>query len=313
MRSTRRAPIAALPLVAACLAGCATLGDRGQPLVPTQHQERVGPFVVFTNQPLAPDEGVRAGLDALRVDVEETLGLRVVAGDHPIEVYILGDRKAFEHFLAFYYPELPQRRAFFIAQGPRRVVYTFRGDRLAEDLRHEATHALLSLAVGDIPLWLDEGLAEYFEDGDARGVNREHLARLPADAAEGWAPRLARLEEIKTVRRMSPLDYRESWAWVHYLLHGPADGRAALLGYLGDLRGGGEVAPLSGRLGVGQDEAASGVLSHLKTVKPPQARPVSKPEVVVRLQDGPIAVDPPPIPFPKPKGPLARFFGRIFP
>ena len=43
------------------------------------------------------------------------------------------------------------------------VVYAQGGDRLADDLRHEMTHAYLHSVVPDVPLWLDEGLAKYFE------------------------------------------------------------------------------------------------------------------------------------------------------
>ena len=35
----------------------------------------------------------------------------------PVEIYVLDDRNAFAHFLKFYYPELPPRRAFFLARG----------------------------------------------------------------------------------------------------------------------------------------------------------------------------------------------------
>ena len=155
-------------------------------------------------------------LQSLEAEVRETLGLVVDPGEHPVEVYILDDRKAFDHFLTFYYPDLPHRRAFFLANGDQRVVYTFFGDRLEEDIRHEATHALLHVAIGDIPLWLDEGLAEYFEGPlDRKGVNPEHLGRLPGEVVAGWTPDLPRLESLRNVRQMTPRDYRESWAWVH--------------------------------------------------------------------------------------------------
>ena len=37
------------------------------------------------------------------------------------------------------------------------------GDHLRTDLRHELTHALLHGVLKDVPLWLDEGLAGFFE------------------------------------------------------------------------------------------------------------------------------------------------------
>lgn len=277
--------------------GCATLGlGSGQPLVPTQYQTRTGPYTVFTNFPVAADAPAIRHLQSLEHQLEAHLGVRVDPKEAPIEVYILNDRKAFAHFLAFYYPELPSRRAFFLAQGDRRVVYTYLGDRLEEDLRHEATHALLHASVAELPLWLDEGLAEYFEGPDSRnGVNPEHLAKLPADLAKGWTPDLERLETLQDVRQMSPRDYRESWAWVHYLLNGPAPGKTALLAYLADLRTSPETPTLSRRLDLADKGPKAGMLAHLDQIK---ERPVAAtasssipapvPQPTVRLQSAPV-------------------------
>ena len=305
-----RPPVAAMIAVAS-LAGCATMGDRGQPLVPTAYQTKTGPYVVFTNYPLPADDGVIKQLNALKVQFEETLGLKVEVAEHPIEVYVLTDRKAFEHFLTFYYPGLPPRRAFFIAQGDRRVVYTFKSDRLDEDIRHEATHALIHLAVGSIPLWLDEGLAEHFEVADATGLNREHLAKLPQDLRDGLAPNIERLETLQGVQQMSPRDYRESWAWVHYFLHGPGEGRAVLLAYLGDLRGQGEVKvkPLSQRLPPNGGELVARWKSHVDGMQASALAKATPPEPAdsVRFQDRPIEIESV-AQAPKKRG----FFGRLF-
>jgi hypothetical protein len=273
----------------AILPGCATLGDQGQPLVPTKHQTRVGPYVVFTSMPIAPDAAAIRHLQSLERQLQTTLGLRIDPGDNPIEVYVLNDRKMFTHFLTFYYPELPPRRAFFLAQGSRRVVYTFLGDRLEEDLRHEATHALLNVAVGDIPLWLDEGLAEYFERPDDHGgVNVEHLSRLPSDREGGWSPDLARLESLKDVRQMSPRDYREAWGWVHYLLNGSPEGKAVLLDYLAGARTRSDAAPLSKRLETAESDSAQRLLAHLERIR--ETRLAEAPDLrdsTVRLQGPP--------------------------
>ena len=52
------------------------------------------------------------------------------------------------------------------------MVYTYWGNRIQQDLRHELTHAILHSVLKDVPLWLDEGLAEYFEVPHGwKGVN----------------------------------------------------------------------------------------------------------------------------------------------
>ena len=279
-------------LAALGLFGCATMQDTGQSLVPNKFQTQTGPFAVFANNPVGPEAQVIRSLNSLEHDVEASLGVRVAAGAPPVEVYILKDREAFNHFLMFYYPELPQRRAFFLAQGPRRVVYTYYNDRLDEDLRHEATHALLNVALGDLPLWLDEGLAEYFEGpSDRDGLNREHLARLPDDRNDGWKPDLARLETLKTVREMTPRDYRESWAWVHYLLNGPPAAKEALLAYVAG--SGSTGAPnLSERLASTDRNASGLMLTHLERLNAsPAAVPPLRSEPSYHFQNVP--VDPP--------------------
>ena len=277
-----------LALLACAGGGCATVSGQGQALVPTRYQARTGPFIVFSNVALAADAPALHALHSLETDVESALGLHVASEQPAVEVYILNDRESFSHFLRFYYPELPTRRAFFLAQGSRRVVYTFQGERLEEDLRHEATHALLHVAVGDLPLWLDEGLAEYFEGPDNRsGLNAEHMSRLPQDVALGWKPDLAKLESLTNVREMSTRDYRESWAWVHFLLNSTPANKATLLSTLADLRTSpAQAAPMSKRLAAGDKGAAGLLLAHIEQVRTqPVASAPPAAATTVRLQD----------------------------
>lgn len=285
----------ALPMV-----GCHSLDTGGRPLVPTRYQTRTGPYRLWTHAPIAAEEPTLASLQSLEQQVESELGIRVDPNQEPIDIYVLDDRKAFQQFLTFYYPELPPRRAFFLAQGERRVVFAYQGDNLETDLRHEATHALLHASGADLPLWLDEGLAEYFEVGrDARGYNGEHMARLPLDLSSGWHPDLARLEALQDVRRMTPRDYRESWAWIHYLLRGPSTGRAALIGTIADARRGQPGEPLSGRLREGrilpEADMASRLEAHVEVLaeqgppEPPRVvRVASHAPTVVRGQSTPL-------------------------
>ena len=143
---------------------------------------------------------------------------------------------AFAHFLKFYYPELPPRRAFFLAQGSQRVVYTYSSPRLEEDLRHEATHALLRGSFGDLPLWLDEGLAEYFETDLAQpGAGTSASIRSPTTSRRLVSRTCQRLESLSDIRQMTPRDYREAWAWVHLFLNGSEPGKSVLLTSLAEL------------------------------------------------------------------------------
>src|SRR5262249_22145501 len=153
------------------------------------------------------------------------------------------DKERYERFMKSRYPDLPKRRAFFVAQ-PRAVgtaedliVYTYWHDRIQVDLRHELTHALFHSVLKDMPLWLDGGLAEYFElPPDWKGVNYLHLDLLLRGEGGPFHPDLARLEQLSQVQHMTPAEYREAWAWVHFMLFGNAEAKSVLLKYLQQLR-----------------------------------------------------------------------------
>ncbi|QEH37904.1 hypothetical protein OJF2_64960 [Aquisphaera giovannonii] len=266
-RAPRRGPLPALVLaIAAIQAGCATMGERGVSLVPTKYQVRTGPFLIFSNSPIPADSPAVRCLHALEGDLQARLGYRDRGDQDPVEIYVLNDREAYTHFLKFYYPELPPRRAFFLAQGDRRVVYTFLSDRLEEDLRHESTHALARGYYGDLPLWLDEGLAEYFESRPDPAGRDEHMSRLPGDLRSGWTPDLARLEALKDIHEMTPRDYREAWGWVHLMLDGDPPQRTILLDYLDAARSGGRRPSFAQALAA-RGTTGKSLVSHIEAVQ----------------------------------------------
>jgi hypothetical protein len=290
-RPTRRP--GRLPAVLSLLllgwAGCAAL-DRGQTLVPTKHQVRTGPFIVYSNAPMSEDPPAVRYLQALERDIARELGLHPAVDETPVEIYVLDNRPDFDHFLKFYYPELPPRRAFFLAKGTQRVVYTYASPRLEEDLRHEATHALLRGAFGDLPLWLDEGLAEYFETDLGRpDVALPRLDSIAADFRGHWSPNLERLESLTDIRQMTQRDYREAWGWVHLMLNGPEPGKAILVRYLSQADRAETKARLRPRLAEAKIEEDR-LVKHLKALQTgPVASAPLRETRAVRLQDQPIA------------------------
>jgi hypothetical protein len=184
-----------------------------------------------------------AELDSLSRNVSKAIGQPDQPGQEHVDVYLLKDEASFRHYLKFFHPELPPRRAYFIATENSRTIYTFLGDHLMEDLRHEATHALVNLSHPTLPLWLDEGLAEVFEHPERSAERDMHLDKFLADVKAGAMPDLARLEKITDVREMTPRDYRESWAWVRWGLAGPEPIRIVFARYIKESTGSNPVAP----------------------------------------------------------------------
>jgi hypothetical protein len=281
-------------LTAACLAlavGCHSfklLGDRPDKpeksekdqglAAPSKRSLRVSQFVFLSDFELQRNLPIFRELSDLRDQVYKDLQLP--SATTVIQVHLFEDRTRYERFMLAKYPDLPKRRAFFVAQ-PRSVggtedllVYTYWGDRIQQDLRHELTHALLHSVLKDVPLWLDEGLAEYFEvPPDWNGTNYRHLGLLRHSPDGSFKPDLARLEQLNEVQQMTPAEYREAWAWVHFMLRTRPEAKAVLLAYLQQLRTNPNPGPLGPRLAAvvpAVDDALNRHLDQLEaTMRPP--------------------------------------------
>jgi hypothetical protein len=259
-------------------------GDQDRPVArvpgaPGKYSVRIAPYVFLSDFEINRDLPVFQELVNLRDQVYKELQL--APGTAAVQVYLFEDRDRYEQFMKAKYPDLPRRRAFFVAQ-PRTMggtedllVYTSWGDKIQQDLRHELTHALLHSVLKDVPLWLDEGLAEYFElPPENRGVNFTHVANLRRGLAGLYKPDLPRLEGLSQVQQMSPVEYREAWAWVHLLLRGRPEGKAELIAYLQQLRSNpnpGPLAPRVVRVYPSLDEAFEKHIGQLETHERAQA------------------------------------------
>lgn len=119
---------------------------------------------------------------------------------------------------------------------------------------HELTHQLVANTTSDLPLWFNEGLAEYFSTFRTAGTET-HLG-ITVDAHLNWLrdemrlgslrKRLIPLRELFAITSASPVYderrrtgvfYAQSWALVHYLTHDP-NRREQLPHFLQLLRGG---------------------------------------------------------------------------
>ncbi len=211
------------------------------PPLPAKYSFRVAPYVFVSDFELKHDLPVFQELTRLRDQVYKELQLP--SGTTAVQVYLFEDREHYDRFMQARYPNLPRRSAFFVAQSRTiggaedLLVYTYWGDRVQQNLRHELTHALLHSVLKDVPLWLDEGLAEYFElPPDNQGVNAAHVEKLLHESQDLFKPDLARLEGLSSVAQMNHVEYREAWAWTHLMLRGQPEAKAVLLAYLQQLR-----------------------------------------------------------------------------
>ncbi len=210
-------------------------------------QNSYGPFQCRATFPLVQMGSLFQELSALELELQRTLAVPPAA--QAIDVYLLDSKQAHRALLSELYPRVPYRRALYVQRAGRGSVYAYRHRDLAVDLRHECTHALLHTNLAMVPLWLDEGLAEYFEMPTAqRAFDHPHLAKLRWNLRFGMIPNISSLEGCRDLSDMGGAEYRFAWAWVHFMLHGPLPVHRALVHYLADIRRGNPPGQLSERL-----------------------------------------------------------------
>ena len=116
------------------------------------------------------------------------------------------------------------------------VVYTFDGPGVENTLKHECFHQFVGMVVGGrLPSWANEGLAEYFAEGEFD----ETSDRLLLGAVPKWRVRAlqtamqdAKLIPVSDLIRLDPQDwndnltnrsgalqYLQAWALCHFLIH----------------------------------------------------------------------------------------------
>ena len=259
------------------LAGCATL-PANRSFVPAslelpQKREVVrGQLVIHSDFHLPRRHRLLDELEARRSDITEALNIPI--SDEQIHIYLFANEPTFTDYMKRKHPLFPNRRAFFMKDDASLMVFAWWGSRVAEDLRHEVTHGYVHSAVNDIALWLDEGIAEYFETPRVnQGFNSPHFFLLleKYDAGQ-WQPNLPRLESLHKAGKLTQMDYAESWLWVHYLLHHDADSSKLIKQHLEEVRLDPAKAKPLAELLTESGRDATELLSHLeylrKTITP---------------------------------------------
>lgn len=204
-------------------------------------------------------------LIALREDILATFALP--ASNDPIHVYLFGDEPHYRGFTRKKYPDYPERRAFFVDDEEGLQVFAYWNENVVVDLRHEVSHGYLHSVAPRVPLWLDEGIAEYYEVVDHR--NAPHVEQLASRLMQGgWRPNLARLESLTSATEMEQIDYAESWAWTHFLLTTTEERRAVLQGHLRAIRADGSDRPLATQLKQLSPRPEEDLMAHIMSLAP---------------------------------------------
>lgn len=192
-------------------------------------------------------EGFREALTRL-------LSSAVTSTPVPTVVLVFPDDKTFEPFKPVYNGKpvdvgglfMPRSAVNYILLGPNHGMEQLR------PVFHEYTHLMVSNVAPSLPVWMNEGIAEYYStfemDRDGRTVlfGKPIAAHYQELSQGSWMP----LDALLAVAHDSPeynegsrrgVFYAESWMLVHMLLNGQTDRRQAFTAYLHELDAG--VAP----------------------------------------------------------------------
>ncbi len=208
-------------------------------------------YEVRTDVDEAAGERVASTLEETTLALQRLLGGvdELAGGAARARVHVFSSPDGYRDYVDQLGVEAPENAAGLYSPGLRQLLLLHVGDRdlLTRTARHENVHLYLDARLERCPMWLEEGLAEYFETlalerGHvvAGAANAEHVALLVRPDFRWRA-----LGEVVALERDAFYadalrSYAESWALVHYLARGDGAPRGVLRDLVADLAAGRE-------------------------------------------------------------------------
>ncbi len=220
-------------------------------------------FILFGNATPGAVETIATDLERLRAALAQiNPGLKLTS-PYPTTIYVFKDGASFSPFQLLYNGRSAEVSGYFLSRSFANYVAIGarpRGDDRAL-IYHEYLHYLLRNNYPELPLWLNEGLAEYYSTFEVgRG---EAKLGLPLETHVAWL----RLHPPMPMAKLLALDsssaeyneadrrggfYAQAWALTHYLMSGRG-GRAGQLGAILAALRAGESPQAAVRQGLGID------------------------------------------------------------
>lgn len=260
---SRRGFAARLLLIGIAIGQCCVMPDSGQ-ASDWADEFTAGNFVFRSEFPLSDVQDLLDDIEQLQQEFEQALNLE--CSDREIQIHLFRTKYSYRRHLSVRVPQGMKRQAFYMPGTDAGRIYAYRHREMDTDVRHEVTHALLRNALPYVPLWIDEGLAEYFEvPAVRRKQGNGHAADLrTAIRASGWKPDLTYLEAKKDFLEMRGQEYRDSWGLIYFFLQGPPDAQEAFKDYLHGIENGDVPEPLSKTLPESIPDYERQIVRHLR-------------------------------------------------
>jgi tetratricopeptide (TPR) repeat protein len=191
-------------------------------------------FILFSNTNVKQSRRTARSFEQFRLLLQTALPRLKADTPSPLVVFACRDEKSFRSLLPNdrLQPRAVQPSGLFIA-GPERSFVLLRvdlpGDQGFHVIYHEYVHMIMRLNFQTMPLWLSEGLAEFFGHANisdrASGLGNPSPEQIQVLRGSTMIP----LPTLMSVTNDSPyyrqeeksrIFYAESWALTHYLMLG---------------------------------------------------------------------------------------------
>jgi tetratricopeptide (TPR) repeat protein len=203
-------------------------------------------FRILSNASAGKTTEIGSSLEAFRAVVARSTKGLTLGPDVPTTMFIFKDDASFDPYkyrpdrensrlLGFFFPAVERQIIALNATPPENVNFAraFKQFQYSyAPVYHEYTHSLLRNTFSQLPLWLNEGIAEYFStllvQGRNADVGRADRAELPWLQQRFVIP----IDKLMAIPRFDVLPGNteataraESWAVVHALLRGKDERR----------------------------------------------------------------------------------------
>lgn len=197
----------------------------------------------------APERDIRLiaqQLEQFRTVVGQVFSSDATHSPVPTVVVVFQDQRSFAQFRPMFQGRPVDVAGYFVGMedGNYIAVNAEREAAAYGVIFHEYAHFLVGSAVGEVPVWVNEGLAELYQTFEVSNGGRTALIGKPGrdnlellQAASSLMP----VSELIAVQRESPLYnegdrrglfYAQAWALVHYLTLGSPSRTGQLKAYL---------------------------------------------------------------------------------
>jgi tetratricopeptide (TPR) repeat protein len=204
---------------------------------------RTASFTIFSNADERKTRSFGEDLERLRDALDQISPGLALSSPVPTYVFIFRDTVSFRPYQKDYKGEPLEAGGYFLSR-PLASYLVISADPAGEPrpvLYHEFIHHVMRNNYANLPLWLHEGIAEYYSTFKV-GPDEVRIG-LPVPEHLAWLRRhnLIPLTTLFAVDESSPEYnessrrggfYAESWALVHYLISGNPDRRRQALEYL---------------------------------------------------------------------------------